>query len=493
MMKKGGRVWLCLGLVLLSFVLNVHVRQVHAATTWQDTWHDETGAKFGFRYNLTIINLLNENRTLVPVEVNLTFPEGQCYWTSLRVVREFNGSIYREVPFQNFSLVDSNSNGFLEAVTLRFPADLPNSTVDQGFGFGTAQYWVYWNYSATTPTPSYTYPSIQGPAITTFNDSATQKTVYFPQAGNQTVYVRIPKEGNITASNLTIQANYQLVESATLNIGGTRTHGVHIGDVDNDGLNEIIAGRDDGQVHFWDWNGTDYQLKPAYTEQGNYAYALFVADTNDNGTNDLLIGIQSGWGLVYEWLNFTSFWTTEGEVFANRFTSTNNVRAVYVGDSDNDSETEFVFAETGGPSPYNAWVCQWNGTGYEINYTITSVAPFGIDSVLIGDVDNLPGNELILAGSGTEIHKWNGTDYALNTFLTEGLGSLSVGDSDNDGLMELATGGGLDQQIYIYNWNVSGFLEIGNNISLPMDGNSYGVRIGDIDNDGLNELFIETI
>ncbi|MHA1267293.1 MAG: FG-GAP-like repeat-containing protein [Candidatus Helarchaeota archaeon] len=277
------------------------------------------------------------------------------------------------------------------------------------------------------------------------------------------------------------------METATLTNGGTRNHGVHIGDVDNDGLNEIIGGRDDGEIHFWDWNGTGYQKKPAYTGGPNNAYGLFVADTNNNGTLDLVIGSGGAKEMIYEWLNFTGLFITEGRVH-NVLRSGTSIFTVFVGDSDNDLKDEVLFA-SGGGGVQNAWIYRWNGTDYELNHTI--VCNNNIDSIIVTNCDNLPGNELLLANQGTDIYKWNGTDYVLHSVLTEGLMSLSVGDCDNDGLMEIATGGGADKQIWVYNWNASGILETNENISLPFNEASfgaYGVRIGDVDNDGLNEL-----
>ena len=297
--------WFCGALLLAGMLLAVPWGGISAESTWQDAWHDASNTKFAFRCKITLVNLLDENRTQVPIELHLTFPDGQCCLASLRVVRELNGIIYQEVPYQNFSLIDTNGNGYLEGVTLRFLADLPNSTVDQGFGPGRSQYWVYWTYSTTMSAPSYTYPNVTGPPITAFNDSTPSKTVYFPEPGNRTVYLRIPKNCHILSSNLSLRADYHLVEVATLNNGGSRNHGVCIGDVDNDGLNEIIGGRNDGEIHFWDWNRTGYEMKPAYTDAGTSAYGLFVADTNQNGTQDLVIGSGTGKEMVYEWLNFS--------------------------------------------------------------------------------------------------------------------------------------------------------------------------------------------
>jgi len=381
--------------------------------------------------------------------------------------------------------MDANGNGYLEGVTLRFLAELPNSTVDQGFGNGTGQYWVYWTYSTTTSAPSYTYPNVTGPPITAFNDSSMSKTVYFPEPGNQTVYLRIPKNCHILSSNLSLQANYQLVEVATVNNGGSRNHGIHIGDVDNDGLNEIIGGRNDGDIHLWEWNGSYYQMKSTSYDVGFQAYGLAVADSNQNGSLDLIIGQGGGRGIIYEWKNVTGVVTTEGLVFNKGLTS-GGIFTVYMGDSDNDGRDEVLFGSAEGGVGH-VWVYRWNGTGYEENYTLT--LDEDVYSVVVADCDNLPGNELIIArGFSTEIYKWNGTEYLLDCTVKYGVFSLSIGDCDNDGLSELATGSGSLAHIWIYNWNSSGLLESSKNVSINFNDQVEGVRIGDIDNDGRNEL-----
>ena len=265
-----------------------------------------------------------------------------------------------------------------------------------------------------------------------------------------------------------------------------------VGDVDNDGKNELIVGTYDAggncQIQIYQWTGSTYTLIWSKSFLG-YACHGFAADVDTDGQNELIVSVDygdtGGWVKIFEYTGSNN-WT---EVWTGQFNTIRNNREVAVGDCDNDGKNEmvigvswygrigYIYEHSGG----NTYTKSWETSGYDW------------DSVTIGDVDNDGLNEFV-AGLGLwsgstcplRIYKYSGGtyniiwEYTLNNF-TEAV----IGDVDNDGQneilfakMEGAYGLGIIKNIsgsYTLTWN--------NSVNY-----CFKPRIGDILNKGTNQF-----
>ncbi len=183
-----------------------------------------------------------------------------------------------------------------------------------------------------------------------------------------------------------------------------------------------------------------------------------IGDVNADGQNELVTAGYFNDGT--HWNAQLVVWDpTTMTVIAYRSWTTlsdTQLTAVTVGDVNNDGLNEVV---TGGSffdgTRWNVELAVWNGatmvvTAYKSWFT---VADTQISSLAIGDVDGVAGNEIVTAGSffdGTiwhaELVVLDGATLAVNAFrawITASdtqLTAVTVGDVNNDGLNEVVTG-----------------------------------------------------
>jgi hypothetical protein len=187
------------------------------------------------------------------------------------------------------------------------------------------------------------------------------------------------------------------------------------GDVDNDGLTEVIADVSNGQsstAGTWalNWNADtqSWEGVPVWTNYGGATvYGNGVADIDGDGTLEIGIGCYGGTppqGWLFEWDGSTYQQVWNGQYPGGWPT----IESVALGDADNDGHNEFCFG-TG-----DVHVIGWNGTAYYEKATLTD--PTGmLAGMNIGDFDSDGRNELkgceILSGTGSEfIWKYHNPD-----------------------------------------------------------------------------------
>ncbi|VVB62237.1 Repeat domain in Vibrio, Colwellia, Bradyrhizobium and Shewanella [uncultured archaeon] len=217
-----------------------------------------------------------------------------------------------------------------------------------------------------------------------------------------------------------------------------------IGDCDNDGKNELIlsggGGRQSstvGEITVFKWNGFSLQRVAEWNDPdtGGYVYMAGLGDVDNDGENEIVCAYENK-VMVLNW-----------DAQNNTFISTRIYRSlvqdspfgVVCKDCDNDGKAEILLS-------YYApriTIFKWNGSGYPIQFDITW--PDGdpvIEGIDVGDADDDGLNEVCAGAGVTHILQWNGTTYVEEAVLpTFGwMAVVCIGDCDNDGKNEINAG-----------------------------------------------------
>ena len=217
--------------------------------------------------------------------------------------------------------------------------------------------------------------------------------------------------------------------------------GFAIGDVDNDGKNEIgIAwGR---HVSAFKWNGHAYKLMGRY---------IIIGKEEDGTTLDCIIG-----------------------------------------DADNDGKNEFVV--TGGyRNAPSLLVLTWDGSRF-----VEKASWWGHGDIYfpwIADVDNDGKNEVIVGdGSNLRILKWNGNgfnDILIDKFSGHQIFGCVAKDSNNDGIKEIHVTFDYPR-LCIYRWNNGSYEKIYDKIWNGEDSTIEAIDVGNVDDDAMPEVAVGT-
>jgi len=217
-----------------------------------------------------------------------------------------------------------------------------------------------------------------------------------------------------------------------------------IGDCDNDGNNELILSGSGyrsssvGQITIFRWNGLYLKRIVEWNDpdtQGN-VYMAGLGDVDDDGENEIVCA----YGNKVMVLN----WDPQNKVFVptkiqRPFPLMDTPFGVVCKDCDNDGKAEILL------SYYNPRITifKWNGIGYSTQFDITW--PDGepvIEGIDVGDTDDDGLNEVVAGAGVTYILQWNGTTYIEEAVLpTFGwMAVVCIGDCDNDGKNEINAG-----------------------------------------------------
>jgi len=219
----------------------------------------------------------------------------------------------------------------------------------------------------------------------------------------------------------------------------------YIGDYDNDGENELIVSGNQGfegsnvpeivifrlgrlrLIKEAVWNNPD----PWYT----HVYMAGLGDVDDDGENEIVCG--SGFKV------FVLDWNKDEKKFDETIleTTTDNYYpfACVCKDSDGDGKAEI---HLGYEAPKIS-IYEWNGSGYVRKFVKEWYGEGGIiEGLDVGNVDDDPVAEVCAGTDLVHILNWDGNTYVEEAVLpTFGvLAVVAVGDCDNDGKNELHAG-----------------------------------------------------
>lgn len=219
----------------------------------------------------------------------------------------------------------------------------------------------------------------------------------------------------------------------------------YIGDYDTDGKNELIMSG--GPLHqvgnvpeivIYKYNGLRLKKEAEWNnpESGyTFVYMAGLGDVDDDGENEIVCGSA--------WKVFVLDWNKNTKKFEETVIKTtggyNYPFACVCKDSDTDGKNEI---HVGYSSPMIS-IFEWNGAGFETKFEKGWPGEGAlIEGLDVGDVDD-DGIPEVCAGTDLiHILQWNGSTYveeaALPTFGE--LAVVSIGDCDNDGKNEIQAG-----------------------------------------------------
>jgi cell division septation protein DedD len=236
-----------------------------------------------------------------------------------------------------------------------------------------------------------------------------------------------------------------------------------LADFDHDGTLEIVVGNNSSNpygkyriLYVLKHDGSDYPGWPKFSS--NYiSDPPTIEDINNDGENEILIGMED-WkmhaiGIDGSELSGWPVWVGHSQ----------NVSGVAVGDIDQDEDKEVVFGNGNyiyafhhdGSLVSGGWPVYTNPPSVGYNGTVF-VAPS------IGDIDNDGENEIIATAGAKNSNHTEKQIFAINgdgsvvdnwPTLAHGRiqwGNVALGDIDNDDIPEVVVG---DSEGYIYAWN----------------------------------------
>jgi len=293
------------------------------------------------------------------------------------------------------------------------------------------------------------------------------------------------------------------IDAGFLGSAPGRFNSIEISDLNGDGNSELVFGNYEGYLNVMEWSGGEFKGRTHLGPLGQRLWGIHVSDIDANGRKEIVAGDGDGGLRVFDATTLELKWQRQELV--------RDVHGLAAGDADNDGQAELV-AGAGFKMDY-----PWGevylfspGTG-ELQSSVKPGNASRIRSVAIADIDGDSQNELIF-GTGVSLGETPGEGYIyiyqINETATrlewksEDLNgdvvSLQVVDLDGDGHLEIVASNGYREGpgfAFIFRYVGSGgegnppafqrVWESGNIGPKP-----YGLDVGDIDDDGINEIVI---
>ncbi|UCF07961.1 MAG: VCBS repeat-containing protein, partial [Thermoplasmata archaeon] len=281
-------------------------------------------------------------------------------------------------------------------------------------------------------------------------------------------------------------------------------HGSRIGyensiasaDVDNDGIDEIIFGNQEGFVHVIQYSDGEYIDEWKSPNLGSQTFGLTTGDVDNDGIIEIIVG-------TYYYLLYIFGYENEETGFVQEWSYTFAETSVYglaTGDTDNDGISEIIVGTSGfSDSEANVYVFEFDGSTYVLEWSAL-VGDYSLThahTITIGDVDDDGINEFIV---GTREYKalgssqgafyifgYNGVTYILEwkkDETTTGISDIGIGDVDDDGVKEIVVGG---NNVTIYQHQLGMYIVDG-----IIEENEAIVEVGDVNNDSKLEIVTGT-
>ena len=347
-------------------------------------------------------------------------------------------------------------------------------------------------------TRMYSYSPTCPQGIMNSTSSTTETTIQNP---SEDVYSVATGDANNDGSNEIVIGMYDTTNELRMyqnKTGGwTETniqdlpdnvYSVAIGDANNDGGNDVVIGIRDstkGVRMYENKSGAWVETNISTVDGSVTGMYVAIGDVNNDGRDEVVVGMNSGNNETRMYENKSGGWieTNISDVGSNM------VYAVAMGDANNDGKNEVVIGDSYTIRMYE------NKTGGWVETNISSLSTYA-RSIAIGDANNDGGNDVVIGVSSVftyELRMYeNKTGKWVETNISEtpyGIYSVAIGDANNNGLNDIAVGmtSSGDSNIRTYENNSGKWMET--NISTVYT-IVRSVAIGDVNNDGGNEIVI---
>lgn len=280
---------------------------------------------------------------------------------------------------------------------------------------------------------------------------------------------------------------------------GSCPEAVAIGDVNNDGLNDVVVSTvfnddpvNDHHIHvFLQQPNGELAFSAKYPVPGAfYAYhpkSVDIGDLNNDGRGDVVVSANNAIGIFLQ----NDGGTLDPMItYATNHSSGTNSYKVRIGDFNNDGLLDVVSIDWGTQS-YDVDVFLQNASGTMDPPVVYVVQHGGYDDLAVGDVNNDGLQDIIVMSGqgyandtlGILLQNSEGTmDEPVYYDLTENVNTngVAVGDINADGLQDVAVT--YNYNIGVFYQNASGTLDA--SVSYPSSGDTKPVDIGDVNLDG---------
>lgn len=269
---------------------------------------------------------------------------------------------------------------------------------------------------------------------------------------------------------------------------------VAIGDVNNDGRNEVVVGGSD-QIQVLSQTGSG-GLNLSANYPSTDVNKIRIADLNNDGLLDIA-GIGSATGNVTVWLQNGSGTLNSPVIYTATRSKGVDIR---VADISNDGLNDIIV--TNGDAVGVLTQRADGSFNPAVYYSSTTPATAGsaprffvATGIAVGDVTSDSLNDVVLSGPGLYIYPQNGSG-TLNSFKgyssQDPAGQIEVVDIDNDGRKDIVIYNKNGGALGVYRPKADGTLFGEEQFNVPMSSqyNPYEMAVGDINGDGLKDVVI---
>ncbi len=275
------------------------------------------------------------------------------------------------------------------------------------------------------------------------------------------------------------------------NTNASNTSIMEVADVNLDGLSEIILAKDFFQ-EIIGYKGTDGEEIWNIANPLSGTTSVVVGDIDEDGTNEIIWG--SGKLLVSKRALFFGDWVTQ----TIEWSSIDLDGPLYVaaGDIDNDEKSEIVTASYSTNMNYSGGAIHvYDGSSYAMEWSyVVSEWSYDISHLALSQLDGDQALEILIGGSDsneTRIQSFDGVSKEIE-WRSENLGwfkppALVVKNIDTDDLDEIIVGLN-DSRVLVFN-GALGELQWESSV---LQGSILDIAVGDIDENQIDDIAILT-
>lgn len=270
-------------------------------------------------------------------------------------------------------------------------------------------------------------------------------------------------------------------------------------DIDGDGDTDLVsASQGDDEIVWWEnFDGAANTFIPhTVTTLTDGVASVAVADMDGDGDLDIVSASRYDDRIVW-FENVNGNGTVFNEVEIS--TTTNGAISVFVADMDGDGDMDVVSASY--DDDEIAWHENTLGDGTTWNETVISTAADEATAVFVADLDGDGDPDIVASSQYDNSIRWfNNTAGDASAFTaatisstTTGASSVFVADIDGDGDNDIAATAYDDDEVLWFENNGAATPTFAEHvISTTADGVA-GVTVGDVDNDGDNDIVAASI